>query len=520
MPQDGAEDILPAERTTGWRFWLVFASLCALQFLSALDATIITIALPTISRSLGSTEYTWIINGYTLPSTSFLVLVGQLSDFFDRKPAVLTCVFLFAGGSAICGAAQNIGMIISGRVIQGIGGGGVAVLAEIVCSDMVALEDRSKYLGLLISISSIGVVLGPIIGGAIVANTTWRWMFYINIPLSSFAFFFLVLVLKPQTPGLEASTLPYTAKLRKIDWIGNATFTISSTLLLYGLVAGGNDHPWSSAAVIVPLVLGAIGLVIFRWWEGKAECPVTPPRLFNNHTAIAMHILACFVILMLSYMSYFLPVYFQAVLQESEERSSVLLLPTVLPTVPSSIIGGLLLSVYKRAREIHLLASGAMAAAFGVFTLFDASTSLALRVIMQILASSGVGMLVATILPGLQAQLPESDIAAVTALFTFMRSLGGVWGVTIPSVVFNARVNHGLGGVSDASLRERLANGGAYSLASASFIKSLVGEVKTEVIDLYVSSLSVVWYVAMALSLAAFLLACTEKRIEIKSPSK
>lgn len=492
------------------------------MFLSALDSTIITIALPTISRSLDSNEYTWIVNGYALSCSVFLLVVGQLADFFDRKATVLGCVFLFAAGSALCGAAQSMGMMISGRVIQGIGGGGIAVMAEIVCSDMVPPQDRSKYLGLLLALASLGTVVGPPIGGGIIAHTSWRWIFYINLPLAGFAFAFLVLGLERRTPGLEVSTLSLRAKLQRIDWAGNALFAGSATALLLGLLMGGTEHAWGSVNVVLPLVLGVAGLGVFRWHEGsgRAACPVMPPRLFDNRTALALHALACFVVLMLTWQSYFLPVYFQAVLRESPERSSVLLLPTVLAPLPLSVAGGVLMAVLKRVREIHMAAAAILAVGFGVFSLFDGGTALALRVVMQVVASAGVGLLMATILPALQAQLPERDVAAVTALFSFSRSLGGIWGVTIPSVIFNARVNHGLASVRDEAVRRLLEDGGAYARASASFVESLGGETREEVIGLYVDSLRVVWFVAVGFCGAAFLLACFEKRIEINSGQK
>lgn len=513
---DGTDRAVPR-----WRFWIVFASLCAVMFLTALDSTVITIALPTISRSLRSNQYTWIVNAYTLACSVFLLVVGQLADVFDRKPIVLACVFLLGAGSAVCGWAQTIGMMVAGRVVQGVGGGGIAVLAEVLCSDMVAIGERSKYLGLLLALAALGTVVGPSIGGGIVAHTSWRWIFYINLPLSGLAFALLLLVLPPQTPGLAAARLPLAQKLRRIDWLGNALFAASATALLYGLITGGHDHPWRSAAVIAPLVCGAGGLAVFGWYEGSAGAahPVAPPRLFNNRTAAALHLLACFVLLALTWSAYFLPVYFQAVLRASPERSSVLLLPTVLAPTPFSVAGGMLVAAFpRRARDVHQAAAALLSVAFAVFTLFDAATPLPARIVAQAAAGAGVGLLVASILPALQAQLPARDVAAVTALFNFMRGLGAVWGVALPSVVFDARVAAALraGAVHDAALRERLAGGGAFALAGADFVGALPDATRAEVVALYVASLRVTWYVAMAFSLAAFLLACAEKRVEIK----
>ncbi|EOD51426.1 Tetracycline resistance protein TetB/drug resistance transporter [Neofusicoccum parvum] len=497
---------------------MVYASLCFVTFLSALDSTVITIALPTISRSLDSNQYVWIVNTYSLSCAVFLVVVGQLADFFDRKPIILTCVLLYGTGSTVCAASQTMGMMIGGRIIQGIGGGGAPVMAEIICSDMVALEDRPKFLGILAMVSAVGGVVGPPIGSAIIAGTTWRWIFYINLPLSVFTVVFLFFVVTPQTPGLAATRLSLPEKLRRLDWIGNVIFAGSSTALLYGLITGGNVHPWKSANVILAIIFGGLGFIALHWYESsdKAAHPVMPPKLVSNRTAIALNMLACLVLLLLTWTNYFLPVYFQAVLQASPGRSSVLLLPTSLTPLFFGMVGAVLMSVFKRAREIHMAGAAVMSVGFGVFALFDSTTSLAARVGVQAAQAAGAGILVSTILPALQAQLPQSDVAAATALFNFMRSLGSVWGVTIPSVIFNACIDNGLTSVGDVTVRNSLKNGAAYGKASADFIKSLTADTRVEVVALYVSSLRVNWFVAMAVALVAFILACSEKHIDIK----
>lgn len=504
--------------STGWRFWMVYTSLCLVMFLSALDSTVITIALPTISRSLDSNQYVWIVNTYSLSCAVFLVIVGQLADLFDRKPIILACVLLYGAGSTICGASQTMGLMIAGRIIQGIGGGGAPVMAEIICSDMVALEDRPKFLGILSMVSAVGGVVGPPIGSAIIAGTTWRWIFYINFPISAFTIVFVFFFVTPRTPGLPGSRLSLPEKLRSLDWIGNIIFTGSSTALLYGLVTGGNVHPWKSANVIVAIIFGVLGFIALHLYETseKALHPVMPPRLAKNYTVIALNLIACLVTLLLTWTNYFLPVYFQAVLEASPGRSSVLLLPTSLTPLVFGMIGAILMSVLNRVREVHMAGAAVMSVGFGVFVLFDASTSLAVRVVVQVVQAAGSGILVATILPALQAHLPQSNVAAATAIYNFMRSIGGVWGVTIPSVVFNARIDTGLSGVGDAAVRKSLSNGGAYGKASADFIKSLTADTRAEAIALYVSSLKVTWFVAMVFSVVAFMLACSEKHIDLK----
>lgn len=513
-----SEEVKSKALPLGWRFWVVFASLCATMLLSALDATIAATALPTITSAFNSTNYAWVVNAYTLSCMVFLLLIGQLADIFDRKPIMLASLFLFAAGSAVCGAAQNIGMLISGRVIQGIGGGGIPVMAELICSDMVPIEERSQYLGVLLSVAALGTVIGPPVGGAIIANTTWRWIFYLNIPLSGLAFLLLMIVLRMRDSQINMKHLSLIEKLWNVDWIGNAIFAASSTSLILALTLGGSSYPWGSSNVIVPLVLGVAGYVLFAWYESttKIANPLLPPRLVNNYTVIAIYIQGAYTTLFIIWITYFITLYFQAVLEQSPTRAGIELLPTIITCLPSAIVGGILMSKLKTARELHIAGASLMTIGLGCFSIFTADTSLAVRIVLQMVSSMGAGLLMSTLLPAVQAQLPDSDVASVTALFNFMRSFGGEWGVTIPAGIFNNQINKYVARVTDTTVQARLENGGAYSIASQSFIQSLTGITKDQVIDLYSNALRTTWIAAAAFSSAGFLLALFEKRIVLR----
>ena len=510
--------IRPKPAPLGWRFWVAFTALCATMLLSALDATIAATALPTITSSFGSNSYEWVVNAYTLSCTVFLLFIGQLADIFDRKPTMLASVFLFAVGSAVCGAATSMGMLVAGRVIQGIGGGGIPVMSELICSDMVPIVERPKYLGMLLAVAALGTVIGPPIGGAIISGTTWRWIFYLNIPLSGVAFLILSLVLKMRDSNIEVRRLSISEKMRKIDWIGNLVFAGASTAFILGLTLGGSSYSWSSANVIVPLVLGVVGYIAFGTYEAttKITSPLLPPRLVSNYTAVAIYIQGCYTTLFIAWITYFITLYFQTVLAQSPTRAGTELLPTIITCLPFSMVGGILMSKFEIAKELHMAGGALMAIGMGCFSIFNEHTSLAARVILQIVSSMGAGLLMSTLLPAVQAQLPESDVAAVTALFNFMRSFGGVWGVTIPSVIFNNYTNKHVGRVTDLGIQAMLKNGGAYAIASQTFIRSLSGVTKEQVIALYTSSLRVTWIAAAAFAASGLFLAIFEKRIPLR----
>jgi len=514
--ESGSEDVKPFR--FGWREWVIFWSLCCTMLLGSIDATITTVALPTILRELNSSSYAWIVNAYTLSCMVFLLFIGQMADIFERKPTMLVSVFMFIVGSAVCGAAQNMGMLIGGRVIQGVGGGSIPVMSELICSDMVPIVERPKYLGSLLAIASLGTVIGPPVGGAIVANISWRWIFLINVPPSGLAFLLLFMVLRMKDKVPDGERLTFRQKLGKVDWIGNSLFAGSSTSFILGLTMGGNTYPWGSPRVITPIVIGVVGFVVFAFYEkwSKIEAQILPSRLINNYTAVAIYIQGACVVFFLGWIIYFLPLYFQTVLAESQTRAGVELLPLIICTLPFAMLGGFLMSKLKAAKELHMAGLAIITIGVGCFSLFTESSSLAMVVLLQIVVAIGSGLLMSTLLPAVQSQLPEADVAAVTALFNFARSFGGVWAITIPSVIFNNQINRDISRVADKAVQALLMDGGAYKLASKAFIASMTGVTKIQVISLYTSALRITWIGAAAFSGAAFFLAAFEKRIRLK----
>ncbi|KAJ5767112.1 uncharacterized protein N7511_004728 [Penicillium nucicola] len=470
--------VTPAKKP--WQFWAVFPALCMTTFLSALDTSILSTALPTIALDINAGEsYMWITNSYILSSTVVLPLFGQTANIFGRRwPLILS--------------------IIAGRTIQGIGGGGINTLVDTVICDLVPLRQRGKYVALMAAVWAVGTVIGPVLGGAFAEYTSWRWVFYINLPLCAVSLVLLVLFLRVSHPS-SGGTL--WQQLRRVDYIGNAILTATVVSVLLALSWAGVDYPWSSWRILVPLVLGLAGLFLFYAHQRSRFCqePSIPTKLFSSGTAICALWIAFIQSVLLYWVGYFLPIYFQAIRSSTATESGLFVLPITAAIAPLGIITGVLIASTGKYRPYHFLGYICLTTATGLFSLLNDHSPARDWAGFQILFGAGSGMIFSSTLPPIQASLPESDIATATATWAFMRSFGCIWGIAIPTTVFNARVQELLYRISDVSLREKLANGGAYAMASDGLVRTLkdTPQLMAEVLSVYQDSLQWVWWIAI-----------------------
>jgi len=494
-----AEDEKPIKKGYGWRFWAIFPGLCIGGLLSALDTTILSTVLPTIASELNSdTLYVWAINAYFVSTTAVQPLYGQTANIFGRRWLMIVSILLFALGSGLCGGASGTGMLIAARVVQGMGGGGINVMTEIIVADLVPLRERQQIMGIVFTAFAVGTFIGPIVGGAIVDHTSWRWVFYLNLPFCGVAVILMFLFLQVKYD----KTASLWEKLKRVDYVGNAILMTSVISILLSLTWAGTLHPWSSWRTILPLVLGFLGLIGFIFYEGSRWCvePTVPLRLFSNRTAALTYILSFLHGTILYWVSLFLPVYFQSILEATPEKSGIDLLASVIPMVPFAIIGGILITVTGKYKPFLIIGFIPMAVGMGLFTMLDDKTTTVVWVVFQVLLAAGSGLSLIATLPAILASLPESDVATATATWAFLRSFGSIWGVSIPSAVFNTRFTNLAYRISNQELREHLYNGGAYQLATKRFMQSLNYDpvLKAEVVSVYVDSLKLVWQVGIA----------------------
>jgi EmrB/QacA subfamily drug resistance transporter len=506
----------PEEEPRTWRFWLVFVSLCLALLTVSLDITIISVALPTIAHSVpgADKQYIWLSSAFLLTSTVVQPIIGQLADIFGRRWPMIISVALFILGSGIIGGAKNVATMIAGRTVQGLGGGGQFVLVEIIACDMVPLRERGKYLGMVLSSGAVGSTLGPIIGG-VIAEHNWRWIFYMNIPLGG-----VTLLVQGFFLNLKArKNATWSSAFAKIDMIGGLLFIGSLSAILLGLIMGGSVYGWGTYHVVVPLVVGFVGWISFHVYEASVLCkqPSVPPHLFRTRTSLIGYFLGFDAAVLLLWATIFLPVYFMGVLGTNPLTAGVYLLPFMLFSVPSGIVAGGIMAKVGKYKPFHFIGFGLSAVGFGLFTLMDANSPKAMWTCFSIIASIGMGVLMITVLPAIQANLSDADNAASAALFSFMRSFGFMWGTAIPAVIFNNRSDQLLHMISDANIAAAFSGGKAYSHVSGSYVQSIAPEAREQVVTMLSKSLKPVWYGALAFALLGFILSFGEKHVEMRT---
>ncbi|KAI0145538.1 MFS general substrate transporter [Xylariaceae sp. FL1272] len=521
----------------GFRLWAIVIGLGITNLLPALENTVVTTAAPVILSDLNlGQDYIWITNAFFLSSAVLLPLFGQLCDIFGRRWPMLTAISLFTLGSGICGGATNGSMLIAGRAIQGAGSGGIITLTSIIISDLVPLHYRANYIAALQAIYGIGVSLGPFIGGAIVSSTTWRWVFYINLPFGGVSLVIMFLYLNVKTR--KHTTL--LDVVRRINFLDNITLTASSVAILYSISYAGTKFPWSSWHTLVPLLLGFAGLFLFAAMQMRsfAPEPLMPPRLFRHRTS-AIVILTTFAYSAILYWCfYFLPVYFQAVKLASPRRAGVALLPQSLVGFFGSITGGIVLSRWGRYKWLQVAAFGILTVGLGLFSTQDENTTVAEWATYQSIAAFGGGIIFAIQLPVFQSPNDEaeqaglasvvaamqcalihrhqSSQATVTATWYFVRIFGHIWGVAIPAAIFDNRASTLLGTITDPSVREVLSVGGLYQYASAAFVKQFAPPIQDEIRHVFAAAVKRVFQISIVFGGVPFLLALFDKEVPLR----
>ncbi|PGH08920.1 hypothetical protein GX51_00977 [Blastomyces parvus] len=500
-----------------WRFWALLGSISLASLLTALEGTITSTALPSIVADLGGGHlYIWVVNGYMFAMTAMQPLYGQLANVFGRRWPMIIATALFVLGSGICGGANNIGTLIFGRILQGIGASGTTVLTETIICDVVPLRERGKFLAIVMGMIFLGTALGPFFAGLIVQYSTWRWTFYLALPVGGAALIALFFFLNVRYNKEEN----LATRIVTIDWAGNVIFIAAITSVLLGLSWAGGLYPWSSYQVLAPLLVGMAGLGGFLAFEGSrfAPNPTVPLHLFSNRTSLGVLIMTFFSGMVTIWELYFIPVYFQGVLGSSPSLSGLQILATVLSILPAAAIGGGLMTKLGIYKPIHYASWAITLVGLGLFALLDRNSNTGSWVGFQIIYSMGAGMLIPTLLPALLAPLSESDTALATATWSFIRSFGMVWGTAIPAAIFNTRSDELAPKlIHDAALRAELSAGQAYEHATSAFLDTLSQVSRVEVTEVFGQSLRRTWLVSLAFAGVGFLAVNLLKEVPMRN---
>ncbi|RMD41783.1 hypothetical protein DV735_g3349, partial [Chaetothyriales sp. CBS 134920] len=472
---------------------VLMVALCMSVFLAALDMTILGTALPTIAEHFQSIEvYVWVGSAFLLASGASMPTWGKLSDIWGRKALLLLATAVFFLGSALCAAATSSAMLIAGRTVQGVGSGGLLSLVNIVIGDLFSPRDRGVYYGIIGMMWALASSIGPVIGGALTEKVSWRWCFYINLPVSAVTFVVIILTLHLQTPKT-----PIVAGLKAIDWLGSLTIAGATTLFLLGLQFGGVKYAWSSPAVICLIIFGGIAFIIFFFIESRARYPLMPLRIFATKSNLALLAINFAHAAPFMEAGFFIPTYFQAVLSASPLLSAVWLFPWILSVSFFTAGGGIYIK--KTGRYFDCMVFSLLTSLLGYALLYNLPNhkGWAKIVIYQLIAGIGSGMNFQAPLVALQSSsiVTAQDNGTVTATYSFIRTLTYAIGVVIGSAILSNRMNSHRATLEDAlgsTLAERFS--GRDAQANIPLIESLPTAAQRQTVrQAYYESIQTIW---------------------------
>lgn len=411
-----------------YRFKLTLLCLCLILFLSAIEFISVSTALPTIISDLHGDQFLWVTSSYALSSAAIIPLIGNMAEMFGRKPTTLLVILCFGLGSAICGAAHELNTLIFGRVVQGLGGGAIVVMTNIVLADTVPLQERGGY-GAFFSLTwCLAAVVGPMIGGGVAQSGQWRWLFLFNIPICIVSFALAALFMNlPTPPG------SFKSKLARVDWLGNVIIIGSSVAITFALTDGGINFSWSSPHILAPLILGLLGLVAFFVYESAlTPYPLVPFNILNNRSSISGYIQTFLSSVTTVTVIYYIPVYFQGVQVKKPFISGVLALGLSSIAV-FAILGGISVKVYRIYRP--QIWFGWVMQIIGAGLLISIKHDNAKVIGFCIVFGTGAGINYSTQYYPIQSSLPIETSAQALAFHGFLRSFSAIWGVTLGGAI-------------------------------------------------------------------------------------
>ncbi|PGH26776.1 hypothetical protein AJ80_01541 [Polytolypa hystricis UAMH7299] len=494
------------------RTWLAFLTLAVLTLMVALDGTSISVALPIIATKLKGTaiEAFWSGTSFLLCSTVFQPSFASFSNIFGRKPMVFVALVFFLAGSILAGVATNFTMMLTGRSLQGVGGGGIIAICEIVVTDLVPLRLRGNYFGIISAMWSLGSVTGPILGGGFSQNVTWRWIFYINFPFIGIGAVFIYLFLK-----LNFKPTSLMSKLQRIDYVGTALFVGSTTAFLIPVTWGGVMYDWNSWRTLVPLIIGGVGMIVTMLYETYvAANPIIPLTVFATRTAIVSYIETVLHGLVLWCGLYYMPLYFETVKEYSPILSGIALFPMSFTVAPSAAIIGFLVSKTGYYRWSIWLGFALSTLGMGLFLILDVNTSVVAWIFLMLPAGLGLGILFPALGFAIQASALKGHMAISVAMFSFFRAFGQSIGVAIGGVIFQNQMRRNL-----LKYPEFAAQAAAMSKDAAGLVQIVRamadGDEKMHLKEAYTDSLRIVWAVCCALLGVAGLLSLFTKAYDL-----
>src|ERR1700758_2109657 len=470
----------------------VFLAVMLGMLMAALDQTIVATALPTIVADLGDAGHqSWVVTSYLLASTIITALAGRLGDLFGRKRVFQAAVTFFVVGSALCGIAQSMAMLVGARALQGLGGGAITVTATALIGEIIPLRDRGRYQGALGAVFGVTTVIGPLLGGYFTDHLSWRWAFYVNVPLSIVVFF----VAAAAIPSVTARSKPV------IDYTGILFVGLGATGLTLATSWGGTTYPWKSATIIGLFVGSTAGLGVFVWVESRVAAPILPTRLFGSPVFTVCCVLSFVVGFAMLGALTFLPTYMQFVDGVSATTSGLRTLPMVAGMLLTSMGSGVLVGRTGRYKIFPVTGTAVMAIAFLLMSRMNPSTSALLQSLYLFILGAGIGLCMQVLILIVQNTSSFEDLGVATSGVTFFRTIGSSFGAAIFGSLFTNFLHSRIGPAIAAS--------GASPAAASSpeALHRLPHAAAAPIVSAYATSLTQVFLWAVPVALVGFVLA-------------